>query len=61
MWTMHFKFLIIVINQKCGKDGVLTRAKGGRMTRDREPGPVKGGKMVIAFVEDPDGHKFEIL
>ena len=29
------------------------RAAGGRITR--EAGPVKGGRTVIAFVEDPDG------
>lgn len=38
-------------------DGV--RAKGGRVTR--EPGPVKGGTTVIAFVEDPDGYKIEFV
>lgn len=37
----------------------IIRAKGGKVTR--EPGPVKGGKTVIAFIEDPDGYKFEIL
>ncbi|EHA8588273.1 putative lactoylglutathione lyase, chloroplastic [Cocos nucifera] len=37
----------------------LIKAKGGKVTR--EPGPVKGGKTVIAFIEDPDGYKFEIL
>eukprot|EP00850_Spirogloea_muscicola_P002769 SM000011S18947 [mRNA] locus=s11:20994:23676:+ [translate_table: standard] len=37
----------------------LVRAKGGKVAR--EPGPVKGGKTVIAFVEDADGYKFEIL
>jgi len=37
----------------------LIRAKGGKVTR--EPGPVKGGKTVIAFVEDPDGYIFEII
>jgi lactoylglutathione lyase len=37
----------------------LIRSKGGKVTR--EPGPVKGGETVIAFVEDPDGYKFEIL
>ncbi|CAN1215202.1 Probable lactoylglutathione lyase, chloroplastic [Linum perenne] len=26
-----------------------------------EPGPVKGGSTVIAFIEDPDGYKFELL
>ncbi len=27
----------------------------------RQPGPVKGGKTVIAFVEDPDGYKIELI
>jgi len=35
------------------------RARGGRVTR--EPGPVKGGTTVIAFVEDPDGYKIEFI
>lgn len=35
------------------------RAKGGNVTR--EPGPVKGGTSVIAFVKDPDGYTFEII
>ena len=30
------------------------RAKGGNITR--EPGPVKGGTTVIAFITDPDGY-----
>ncbi|XP_031109657.1 probable lactoylglutathione lyase, chloroplastic [Ipomoea triloba] len=37
----------------------LVKAKGGKVTR--EPGPVKGGSTVIAFIEDPDGYKFELL
>ncbi|KAG0489412.1 hypothetical protein HPP92_008223 [Vanilla planifolia] len=37
----------------------LIKAKGGKVAR--EPGPVKGGKTVIAFIEDPDGYKFELL
>ncbi|KAK3003423.1 hypothetical protein RJ639_018688 [Escallonia herrerae] len=37
----------------------LIKAKGGTVTR--EPGPVKGGSTVIAFIEDPDGYKFELL
>lgn len=32
---------------------------GGKVTR--EPGPVKGGTSVIAFVEDPDGYKIELV
>lgn len=35
------------------------KAKGGKVTR--EPGPVKGGSTVIAFVEDPDGYKIEFI
>ena len=35
------------------------RAAGGNITR--EPGPVKGGATVIAFVEDPDGYKVELI
>ena len=35
------------------------RKAGGRVTR--EPGPVKGGSSVIAFVEDPDGYKLEFI
>ena len=27
----------------------------------REAGPVKGGKTVIAFVDDPTGYKFELI
>ena len=35
------------------------RAAGGTVTR--EPGPVKGGTTVIAFVQDPDGYKIELI
>ena len=35
------------------------RAAGGNVTR--EPGPVKGGSTVIAFIEDPDGYKVELI
>ncbi|WP_211825795.1 lactoylglutathione lyase [Kistimonas asteriae] len=35
------------------------RTAGGNITR--EPGPVKGGKTEIAFVEDPDGYKIELI
>ena len=35
------------------------RQAGGRVTRDA--GPVKGGKTIIAFVEDPDGYKLELI
>ena len=32
---------------------------GGNVTR--EPGPVKGGTTVIAFVKDPDGYSIELI
>jgi lactoylglutathione lyase len=32
---------------------------GGAITR--EPGPVKGGNTVIAFISDPDGYKIELI
>jgi lactoylglutathione lyase len=35
------------------------RAGGGNITR--EPGPVKGGDTLIAFVTDPDGYKIELI
>ncbi len=35
------------------------RAAGGNVTR--EAGPVKGGTTVIAFVQDPDGYKIELI
>ena len=35
------------------------RLAGGKVTRDA--GPVKGGTTVIAFVEDPDGYKIELI
>jgi lactoylglutathione lyase len=35
------------------------RAKGGRVAR--EPGPMKNGTTVIAFVEDPDGYRVELI
>jgi lactoylglutathione lyase len=35
------------------------REKGGTVTR--EAGPVKGGTAVIAFVQDPDGYKIELI
>ena len=35
------------------------RAEGAKITR--EPGPMKHGSTVIAFVEDPDGYKIELI
>ncbi|PNY07199.1 lactoylglutathione lyase-like protein [Trifolium pratense] len=65
--TSHTLFIpgeLVAFILNLTRDGItktveLIRAKGGKITR--EPGPVKGGKTVIAFVEDPDGYKFELL
>ena len=35
------------------------KARGGKVTR--EAGPMKHGTTVIAFVEDPDGYKVELI
>jgi lactoylglutathione lyase len=35
------------------------KKRGGRVTR--EAGPMKHGTTVIAFVEDPDGYKIELI
>ena len=35
------------------------RRRGGKVTR--EAGPMKHGTTVIAFVEDPDGYKIELI
>ena len=35
------------------------KARGGRVVR--EAGPMKHGSTVIAFVEDPDGYKVELI
>ena len=41
--------------QACDK----VREKGGKVVR--EAGPMKHGRTVIAFVEDPDGYKIEFI
>ena len=35
------------------------RSRGGKVVR--EAGPMKHGRTVIAFVEDPDGYKIELI
>jgi lactoylglutathione lyase len=37
----------------------IVRTHGGKVTR--EPGPMQHGTTVIAFVEDPDGYKIELI
>src|ERR1041385_1693087 len=47
-----------------GVDGIYDavekmRAQGAKVTR--EPGPMKHGGSVIAFIEDPNGYKIELI
>jgi lactoylglutathione lyase len=51
----HVAIAVPDVKQACER----VRASGGKVTR--EPGPVKGGNSVIAFVEDPDGYKIEFI
>jgi lactoylglutathione lyase len=38
-----------------------TRLREAGATIVREPGPMKHGTTVIAFIEDPDGYKIELI
>ena len=51
----HVAIAVPDVAKACDK----VRAGGGKVTR--EPGPVTGGTTVIAFVEDPDGYKIELI
>ena len=51
----HIALAVPDVAQACAR----IKAAGGKVTR--EAGPVKGGSTVIAFVEDPDGYKIELI
>ena len=51
----HTAFAVDDVYKTCEQ----VKAKGGTVTR--EAGPVKGGNTVIAFVQDPDGYKIELI
>lgn len=51
----HFAVGVPDVAAACDK----VREGGGRVTR--EAGPVKFGTTIIAFVEDPDGYKIELI
>ncbi|MEM8780434.1 MAG: lactoylglutathione lyase [Cyanobacteria bacterium P01_G01_bin.49] len=51
----HIAIGIDDIYETCEK----IREQGGKITR--EPGPMKHGTTVIAFVEDPNGYKIELI
>lgn len=51
----HIAIGVEDIYQTC--EGI--RSNGGKISR--EPGPMKHGTTVIAFIEDPDGYKVELI
>ena len=51
----HIALGVENIYQTCAQ----IRLKGGKIVR--EPGPMKHGSTVIAFVEDPNGYKIELI
>jgi lactoylglutathione lyase len=51
----HFAIGVPDVTSVCDQ----VRSGGGKVTR--EPGPVKFGTTFIAFVEDPDGYKVELI
>lgn len=51
----HFAIGVPDVTSVCEQ----VRSGGGKVTR--EPGPVKFGTTFIAFVEDPDGYKVELI
>tara|TARA_E500000081_G_C6054722_1_gene315404 strand:+ start:277 stop:585 length:309 start_codon:yes stop_codon:yes gene_type:complete len=51
----HVAISVTNAREACEK----VKARGGRVTR--EAGPMKHGSTIIAFVEDPDGYKIELI
>lgn len=51
----HIAIGVDDVYEACNK----IKASGGKITRDA--GPNKGGSSILAFVEDPDGYKIELL
>jgi lactoylglutathione lyase len=51
----HIAIGVEAIDKTCAE----IKRRGGKVVR--EPGPMKHGTTVIAFVEDPDGYKLELI
>ena len=51
----HIALAVDDIYATCDK----IKIRGGKITR--EPGPMKHGTTIIAFVEDPNGYKIELI
>lgn len=57
MGTAYGHIALEVLDAYAACDAI--RARGGKVVR--EAGPMKHGTTVIAFVEDPDGYKVELI
>ena len=55
----HLAVEVADVAAACAAGRAAAPAFGGAVTRDA--GPVKGGTTVIAFVQDPDGYKIELI
>jgi lactoylglutathione lyase len=51
----HIALEVDDVHEACDK----IKARGGKVVR--EAGPMKSGTTILAFVEDPDGYKIELL
>jgi lactoylglutathione lyase len=55
----HIAIGVADVAATCASLRSQATALGGAITR--EPGPVKGGSTIIAFITDPDGYKIELI
>ena len=55
----HIAIGVADVAATCAAVRAKVAALGGAITR--EPGPVKGGTTMIAFITDPDGYKIELI
>ncbi len=55
----HIAIGVADVAATCAAVREKASALGGAITR--EPGPVKGGTSIIAFITDPDGYKLELI
>ena len=55
----HIAIGVADVAATCAAVRERAAALGGAITR--EPGAVKGGSTIIAFISDPDGYKIELI
>jgi len=55
----HVAIEVADVAATCDAVRAASSRYGGAVTR--EAGPVKGGSTIIAFVQDPDGYKIELI